>query len=102
MGDLDRLRGTKVVRHERDVSRPIGWTPIAYEFKEDSKGFLEEHFWFDGSGVQFEFGFSKLLNCLAPAKQLKLNKMEAPTGYESKLNWLKMLLKMVTEEVQVI
>ena len=85
--DLDKLKGAKVAKHERDKSRPIGWKPIEYEYKRDGKEFLEEHFWFDGSGVQFEFGFSRLLNCLSPAKQLKLNKMESPTGYETKLNW---------------
>lgn len=101
---LDNLKGTKIPKSQSisEIDSPVGWTPIKYKYKNDGKDFLHEHFWFDGSGVQFEFGFSRLLSCLPPQKQLELDKQPAPTGYESKLNWLKMLLKMVTEEIQII
>ena len=102
---LDLLKGTKIQKglNVSDISSPIGWTPIKYKYKNDNKDFLAEHFWFDGSGVQFDFQkISQVLNCLPPQKQLQLNKQPAPTGYESKLNWLKMLLNMVTEERAII
>merc|ERR1712176_342074 len=47
-------------------------------------------------------GFSRLLSCLPASKQLELSKMESPTGYATKLNWLKRLLVLVQEERKVI
>ncbi len=102
---LDSLKGQKLPRgdHVSDLSqKPVGWTPIQYKFENDNKEFLHEHFWFDGSGVQFEFGFSRLLSHLPPMKQLQLNKQPTPSGYESKLNWLRMLLNMVSDEAKLI
>ena len=65
----------------------------------DGRHFLAEHFWFDGSAVQFDFNLiSRLLKCLLPQQIQKFHKVAAPTGYESKLNWLRMLLEMVSEE----
>merc|ERR1712154_125918 len=78
---------------------------IAYDLKaDDGRAFLEEHFWFDGSAVQMNGNkdFSRMLNCLPPEKQMRLNKMPTPTGYESKLNWLRMLLKVVDEERKIV
>eukprot|EP01084_Bolivina_argentea_P072641 131894_1 len=102
--ELEKLKDTKIPKGSNvsDIHGPIGWQPIEFKYKNDGKEFLEEHFWYDGSGVQFEFGFSRLLNCLSPAKVLKLNKQPSPTGYESKLNWLKMLLKLVSEEAALL
>ena len=103
--ELEQLKGQKVTRacHISEIQTPVGWKPIDYIYKDDDKDFLAEHFWFAGSGVDFDFQkISQVISCLPPQKQLQLNKQPLPTGYESKLNWLKMLLNMVTEEMAII
>jgi len=105
---LDKLKGAKLERSlgvDELSAHPVGWKGIAYDLKaDDGRAFLEEHFWFDGSAVQFNGNkdFSRMLNCLPPEKQMRLNKMPTPTGYESKLNWLRTLLKVVDEERRIV
>ena len=100
--ELDELKGHHVTKSQTvcELSQsPSGWIPIDFELEEDGRHFLAEHFWFDGSAVQFDFNLiSRLLKCLPPQQIQKFHKVAAPTGYESKLNWLRMLLEMVSEE----
>jgi len=100
--ELEKLKDHHVTKSAMvcELSQsPNGWRPIEFEMKEDGKHFLAEHFWFDGSAVQFDFNLiSRLLKCLPPRQIQKFHKVAAPTGYESKLNWLRMLLEMVNEE----
>ena len=50
--------------------------------------------------MQIEGGLSKLIEALPAKQKLKLKKMAAPTGYQTKINYLKHLRDLVMTEVK--
>lgn len=54
----------------------------------------------ESSHVQIDGGLSKLIEALPAKQQLALKRMAAPTGYQSKINYLKHLRDLVMTEVK--
>lgn len=99
---LDRLKNARVPKGKfaRQEMSPFSWKPIDYEYEETKEDFLSEKFWFDSSAISadYMYDFSHLLQSLPPEKLLSIRDIPPPTGYESKLNYLNQLKKIVFED----
>eukprot|EP01083_Nonionella_stella_P088556 246879_1 len=101
---LDALRNNKVERGKsvREYGSPHSWKPIKFKYENKGGGFLDEKFWFESSHVNVDGGLSKLIEALPPQQKLALSKLPTPTGYQSKINFLKKLRDLVMREVKRI
>mmetsp|Transcript_28651 Transcript_28651/g.45317 ORF Transcript_28651/g.45317 Transcript_28651/m.45317 type:complete len:440 (-) Transcript_28651:207-1526(-) len=99
---LDALKDAHVPKGQsvNSHSSPYGWKPIAYQYENTGGGFLDEKFWFEASHVQVDGNLSRMIEALPPEKKRLLDRMPAPTGYQSKINYLKKLRDLVMQEVK--
>merc|ERR1712130_440924 len=90
---LDKLKGTHIPHGQTvaEYGKPHNWSAPEFELQVSSGDFLEEKLWFEASRVPHEHGLSKMINALPPKLQLDLAKLPAPTGWQSKINFLKQL-----------
>jgi len=101
---FDALKGVHLPRQSTVASlgTPTGWKPIDYELEDDGGSFLEDKAWYDSSKVVHDAALSKMINVLPPVQQMELSKLPPPTGYQSKMNFLRTLRSMVSSQVRRI
>eukprot|EP01083_Nonionella_stella_P194443 717229_1 len=101
---LEALKDMKIPKGKavKEYGSPHSWKPIEFKYENNGGTFLDEKFWFEASHVQIDGGLSRLIEALPPQQKLHLNKLPAPTGYQSKINFLKHLRDLVVFEVNRI
>eukprot|EP00484_Ammonia_sp_Unknown_P025758 CAMPEP_0197034562 /NCGR_PEP_ID=MMETSP1384-20130603/12637_1 /TAXON_ID=29189 /ORGANISM="Ammonia sp." /LENGTH=826 /DNA_ID=CAMNT_0042464507 /DNA_START=21 /DNA_END=2501 /DNA_ORIENTATION=+ len=80
-----------------------GFDAIDYELtKDDLEGFLAERHWYESSQVseQFDEGISGLLKSLPAYKLRIMDDVPLPTGYATKITWLKKLRDLIEDELK--
>ena len=106
-GELEKLKDEKIPKGQavKSYGSPMGWKGIEFEYDPSKYGsFLKEKFWFESSHVNMSdfSGLSRLIDALPPQSKMELDKVAAPTGYQSKINFLKQLRDIVMIEVKRI
>eukprot|EP00485_Elphidium_margaritaceum_P019552 CAMPEP_0202730070 /NCGR_PEP_ID=MMETSP1385-20130828/186454_1 /ASSEMBLY_ACC=CAM_ASM_000861 /TAXON_ID=933848 /ORGANISM="Elphidium margaritaceum" /LENGTH=967 /DNA_ID=CAMNT_0049396343 /DNA_START=41 /DNA_END=2944 /DNA_ORIENTATION=+ len=86
-----------------EIGKVKGFNAIDYELTEDDlHGFLKEKQWYDSSMVRDEFddGISHLLKSLPAHKLRAMDNAPLPTGYATKIVWLKRLRDLIEDEMK--
>eukprot|EP01084_Bolivina_argentea_P162505 282803_1 len=99
---LDSLKDEKVPKGKnvKQYGSPNAWRAIEFKYENVGGGFLDEKLWFEGSAVHFESGLARIIEALPPKKKMELNKLPSPTGYQSKIEFIKKLRDIVMGEVK--
>ena len=88
-----------------EVGKIKGFDAIDYELtEEDLHGnFLKERSWYDSSQVneQFDEGISMILKSVPAHKLRVMDDVPLPTGYSTKIEWLKRIRDIVESELKI-
>eukprot|EP01083_Nonionella_stella_P081394 224187_1 len=97
---LDKFRDVHIPKGKfaQEEVAPFSWKPPSFDINIDNAHFLNEKFWYEASKVGIDGEFAHLLQTLTPEKLTKIKDIPPPTGYDTKINYLNRLKKIVFED----